>query len=102
VQVAQRFVELQESADIVMALRPVNEHPQPTQDLSNLVEMWRKRLPNEWDEQNVWQNQVRRYDTARMCATVCSCVHVPVCACERACVRADELYLHCQIRKLNL
>ena len=59
---AQRFVELQESADIVMALRPVNVQPQPTQDLSNLVEMWRKRLPNEWDEQNVWQNQVRNWE----------------------------------------
>lgn len=39
-----------------MALRPSNVQPQPTQDLSNLVEMWRKRLPNEWDDQDVWQN----------------------------------------------
>ena len=40
------------------ALKIYESKPMPEwgADLSNLVEMWRKRLPNEWDDQDVWQS----------------------------------------------
>lgn len=52
-EAAQRFVELRESAQLCHAM---NTQMQPPQDLNSLVELWRKRLPNSWDEMEVWQD----------------------------------------------
>ena len=55
-EAAQRLVELRESASLCHAMHPSNSMRTPPPDLSSLVELWRKRLPNMWDEIEVWQD----------------------------------------------
>jgi len=55
-EAAQRLVELRESASLCHAMHPSNSMRTPPPDLSSLVELWRKRPPNMWDEIEVWQD----------------------------------------------
>lgn len=55
-EAAQQIVELVESSQLCHAMHPSKLMRNPGPDLSSLVELWRKRLPNEWDEVEVWQD----------------------------------------------
>lgn len=59
-QVFQQFVELQEANQIYASLAQTNSSnlDQQSQQLKNILITWRERLPNEWDDINVWSDLV--------------------------------------------
>ena len=59
-QVFQQFVELQEAAQIYGSLAQTTAANLDTrsQELKNILLTWRERLPNEWDDINIWSDLV--------------------------------------------
>jgi transformation/transcription domain-associated protein len=59
-QVFQQFVELQEAQQIFISLAGTNAQNLDTrsQELKNVLGTWRDRLPNLWDDINVWSDLV--------------------------------------------
>ncbi|MBW0462525.1 hypothetical protein O181_002240 [Austropuccinia psidii MF-1] len=59
-QAFQQFVELQEAAQIFSSLRTTNAQNLDARsaDLKHVLQTWRERLPNIWDDINVWSDLV--------------------------------------------
>lgn len=56
----QQFVELQESAQILSSVRattPANLEVRSL-DMKHVLNTWRERLPNDWDDINIWSDLV--------------------------------------------
>ena len=60
-QAFQQFVELQEAASIFVSLANTNASnlEQRSNELKGIMTTWRERLPNEWDDINVWSDVVQ-------------------------------------------
>lgn len=56
----QQFIELQEAAQVFSALAMTNAAnlDQRSQELKSILVTWRERLPNEWDDINIWSDIV--------------------------------------------
>jgi transformation/transcription domain-associated protein len=59
-QVFQQFTELGEAAQIFASLAMTNAGnlDQRSQELKHILQTWRERLPNLWDDVNVWSDLV--------------------------------------------
>lgn len=56
----QQFLELQEAAQVFARLHMTNQQNLETQasELKHIMQTWRERLPNPWDDINVWSDLV--------------------------------------------
>ena len=54
----QQFTELQESQQILTGLSPSQNSPrnQLVQEIKSILGTWRERLPNRWDDINMWND----------------------------------------------
>ncbi|KAI7948232.1 hypothetical protein MJO29_009897 [Puccinia striiformis f. sp. tritici] len=59
-QAFQQFVELQEAAQIFFSLAGTNREnlEDRSADLKHVLQTWRERLPNQWDDINIWSDLV--------------------------------------------
>jgi len=54
----QQFIEIQESQQILTGIAPTTQGPrtQLIPELKSIISSWRERLPNKWDDINMWND----------------------------------------------